>query len=87
VLPLLAVGVLEKLTFDTLNVASLATYRLIGWYREAFAVPGKEGIPFAPLTPLTPGRFLTTPGLWIGLALAAVFLAASVRLRRHREPI
>jgi hypothetical protein len=32
-------------------------------------------------------RFLTTPGLWTGLALTAVFLAAAVRLRRYREPM
>ncbi|HEX5872816.1 MAG TPA: hypothetical protein VFY65_20435 [Longimicrobium sp.] len=87
VLPLLALGLLEKLTMDTTRVASAVTYRLIGWYGEAFAAPGAEHIPFTPLTPLTPGRFLATPGLWIGLALAAVFLAAAVRLRRYREPI
>jgi ABC-2 type transport system permease protein len=34
-----------------------------------------------------PGEFLSTPGLWIGLAVAAAFLAAAVRLRRYREPI
>jgi hypothetical protein len=36
---------------------------------------------------LTPGAFLATPGLWIGLALAAVFLFAAARVRRYREPI
>ena len=87
VLPLLAVGVLEKLTMDTTRVPALAQYRLLGWYGEAFAVPAGESVPLHPLTPLTPGRFLATPGLWIGLALAALFLAAAVRLRRHREPI
>jgi hypothetical protein len=35
----------------------------------------------------TPGNFLSTPGLWIGLAFAVAFLAAAVRLRRYREPI
>jgi hypothetical protein len=34
-----------------------------------------------------PGRLLSTPGLWIGLAVTAGFLAAAVRLRRNREPI
>jgi len=33
------------------------------------------------------GRFISSPGLWIGLALAAVFLAAAVRLRRYQGPI
>ena len=40
-----------------------------------------------PMTHLTPGNFLSSPGLWIGLAIAAAFLAAAVRLRRYREPI
>jgi hypothetical protein len=36
-------------------------------------------------TPLT--QFLTAPGLWIGLALTAVFLYGAVRLRRVRGVI
>jgi hypothetical protein len=36
---------------------------------------------------LTPGRFVTDPGLWIGLAVAALFLGAAVLLRRYRQPI
>lgn len=87
VLPLLAVGVLEKLTMDTAHVASWANYRLLGWYAEGFAGRTREGVPLDPLASLTPGRLLGAPGLWIGLAFAAVFLAAAVRLRRHREPI
>ena len=86
VLPLLALGVLEKLTMDTTHVAAAVTYRLIGWYGEAFAVRAPEHVPFSPLASLAPGRFLVTPGLWLGLALAAAFVFAAVRLRRHREP-
>jgi hypothetical protein len=37
------------------------------------------------LSDLTPARFLSLPGLWVGLALTAVFLALAVRLRRNRE--
>ncbi len=36
---------------------------------------------------LTPVRFVIEPGLWIGLAIAAAFLTAAVRLRRYRGPI
>jgi len=39
------------------------------------------------LSALTPVQFFSTPGLWVGLAVAAIFLAAAVRLRRYREPI
>ena len=36
---------------------------------------------------LDPARFLSTPGLWTGLLLAAVFFVVAVRLRRYREPM
>jgi ABC-2 type transport system permease protein len=39
------------------------------------------------MSALTPAQFFSTPGLWTGLAVAAIFLAAAVRLRRYREPI
>jgi hypothetical protein len=39
------------------------------------------------MTHVTPVQFLVSPSLWIGLAVAAAFLAAAVRLRRHRGPI
>lgn len=87
VLPLLVLGLLEKLTMDTQRVAALVTYWLIGWYGEAFAVQAGERVPFASPASLTPGRLFDTPHLWIGLALAALFLAAAARLRRYREPI
>jgi len=32
-------------------------------------------------------KFLSTPGLWTGLLVAAIFLAAATRLRRYRGPI
>ncbi|HEX2078900.1 MAG TPA: hypothetical protein VHG08_14355 [Longimicrobium sp.] len=87
VLPLLAIGLIEKLTMDTTNVLAVVRYRLVGWYVEAFAGPAMAHIPFSPRSILTPARFFSTPGLWIGLALTAVFLAGAVRMRRHREPI
>jgi len=39
------------------------------------------------LWPSHPLDFLTRPGLWIGLAIAAACIAAAVRLRRDRDPI
>jgi ABC-2 type transport system permease protein len=86
-LPLLAAGLLEKLTMNTTRVPSLVLDRLLGWHGKAFLAPARGGVPLDPLASLTPGRFLGTPGLWIGLAFAALFLAAAVRLRRYREPV
>jgi hypothetical protein len=39
------------------------------------------------MTHLTPGKFLVSPGLWVGLAITALFLAAAVRLRRSQGPV
>jgi hypothetical protein len=36
---------------------------------------------------LRPLTFLSTPGLWGGLLVAAAFLALAIRLRRNREPL
>jgi ABC-2 type transport system permease protein len=87
VLPPFAIGVIEKVAFNTTHFGNLMKYRLIGWFTQAFALWAKGNAPMDPLAPLTPGKFLSTPGLWIGLAVAAIFLAAAVRLRRYRGPI
>jgi ABC-2 type transport system permease protein len=87
VLPPLALCVVEKIAFNTSYFASMLKYRLIGWFTQAFVFQAHGSVPADPLTQLTPGNFLSTPGLWIGLAFAAVFLAAAARLRRYREPI
>jgi ABC-2 type transport system permease protein len=85
VLPPVAVSVLEKLAFNTSYFQSMLNHRLIGFRAEAFAVSAHGTIDS--LTQLTPGKFLSAPELWIGLAFAAAFLAAAVRMRRYREPI
>src|SRR5207245_11192714 len=85
VLPLLAIGVFEKIVFHTSHFAAMMGNRMSGGGAEAFTVPGT--FPMDPMTHLTPGNFLSSPGLWIGLAIAAALLAAAVRLRRYHGPI
>src|SRR5437660_530745 len=87
VLPLLAIGVLEKFAFDTSHFASMLKDRLFGAADTAFAFQPPHGIAINSLIQLTPGRYLTTPGLWIGLIFAAAFLAIAVWQRRYRGPI
>ncbi len=86
-LPPLALGLLERLAFDTAHVQSLLQYRLIGWIGRAFVVEPDAGAVTDHLGLVAPGKLLSTPGLWIGLAFAAACLAAAVWLRRYREPI
>jgi ABC-2 type transport system permease protein len=82
VLPPLAIGVAEKIAFNTSHFAALLGY-LLGGGPEI--VTGK--MQMLPLTPRAVGEFFINPGLWIGLAVSVAFLAAAVRLRRYREPI
>jgi ABC-2 type transport system permease protein len=88
--PPLAISAFERIAFKTSHFGSLLQYLLIGWFTQAFAANPESGPVdphFIPLTQLAPGKFLTTPGLWIGLIVAAIFLGAAVRLRRYRGPI
>jgi hypothetical protein len=34
-----------------------------------------------------PAKFVSSPGLWIGLVVAAALLAAAVWSRRYRDPV
>ena len=83
VVPLLAIGFFEKITFGTSHFGSMLKHRLMGFAPEAFAF-NAHSIVGPQLTPL---RYLTTPDLWFGLLFAAVFLAAAIRLRRYRGPL
>ena len=85
ILPPVAIGYLEKITFNTTHFFGFLQYRLEGGGMDAITIPGT--FPMNPMTQLTPGRFLAAPGLWFGLALTAAFLAAAVQLRRYRGPI
>ena len=84
-LPPLAIAFLEKIAFNTKHFVNFLWYRLAGNGMEALAASG--AFPTAPMTEMTPGRFLGTADLWIGLVVTAIFLAVAVRLRRNRGPI
>jgi ABC-2 type transport system permease protein len=86
VLPPLAVAVAEKIAFNTWHFGTMVSTRMIGGGggSEEFMT---AYLSMDPLMHFSPGAFLMSPGLWIGLAVAAAFLAAAVRLRRYRDPI
>ncbi|HEU4416297.1 MAG TPA: ABC transporter permease [Candidatus Angelobacter sp.] len=79
--PFVIFGV-EKLAFNTTHFLALLQNRLIGP-----TTPAPHGAPMMQvMASLGPLEFLALPGLWIGLAIAAAFLAADVQLRRYRGP-
>jgi ABC-2 type transport system permease protein len=81
--PLLAIGFFEKISFGTSHFASMLKGRLLGFAPDAFAF-NAHSISHPQLTPL---KYLSAPGLWLGLIFAALFVAAAVRQRRYRGPI
>jgi ABC-2 type transport system permease protein len=86
VVPPLAVAALEWMLFSTSHFASFLGWRVTGAMRTAFVPEARDGH-VDRFGQLDPAGFLLTPGLWLGLAAAALFLLAAVRLRRDREPI
>ncbi len=80
--PFLIVGV-ERIAFSTSHLLGLLQERLLG--PSGAMAPEHTHKDFA--ASLIPEHFLSVPGLWIGLAIAAVFIFGAVRLRRYRGPI
>ena len=87
VLPLLAIGMLERIAFGTKYWAAFIKYRLTGGMGQAFAFNKDAQHPTIDLHQLTPGNYLTTPGLWLGLLFAAAMIFAAIHLRRSRGPL
>ena len=83
VVPPFVICGLEKIAFNTTYCFAIVRDRFLG--SPEHAMVGKN----APkgLAQLIPHHFFSEPGLWIGLGIAAVFLAVAVRLRRYRGPI
>src|SRR3954471_21203609 len=83
ILPFFAIAFFEKITFGTSHFASMLKDRLMGFAPTAFVF----NMHSVNCPQLTPGTYLSAPGLWLGLISAAVFLAAAIRLRRYRGPL
>ncbi len=93
VLPWLGLFILEKIAVGTDYVGAFIDYRVNGGLRLGFNFPDyghhvniKTMPAIDPLAVLTPDRFFASPGLWLGLAAAAAFIAAAIWFRRMRDP-
>ena len=85
VVPPLAIGIAEKVAFNTSYFASMLRNHLGG--SPEGGSQAQSGSMSDMLGHFEPVKLLTSPELWAGLAVTAIFLAAAVRLRRYREPI
>ncbi len=81
VLPPFVIWGVEKIAFNTTYFLSLLKVRLMG--------PPDPEMPRNAdfMSTLIPHHFFDQPGLWAGLAVAAVFVTITIRLRRYRGPI
>ena len=79
VLPPLAIGVLEKILFNTSHFGEL-----IG---DRFGIGGSNSKASGMFAMIADSSGLSSPGLWIGLLLTAIFLFAAVQLRRRQGPV
>ena len=94
-LPVLAIAGLEAIAFRTSHIISFIGGRLIG-YAPVNALPSLiaesrgqqlDLFPTNPMMHIHPGMFLSSPGLWAGLAVTAIFVTLAVKLRRRGGPI
>jgi len=85
-LPVVAIAGVERIAFRTWHFAELVGSRFIG-ASPTVASTTPDVFPTDPMAHIHPAQFLSSPGLWIGLLVAAAFLAGAVRLRRYQGPI
>ena len=90
-LPPFVISGVERLAFNSTHFLAMLEHRLEGPAQstEHATSMATSGAPMDhnPLSFLIPSHFFSEPGLWIGLAVAAVFVFVAVRLRRYRGPI
>jgi len=87
VLPVVAIAGVEGIAFRTSHFAHMVGGRMIGVGAPSNAHTPDDIFPTNPMTHVTPGMFLGSPGMLIGFTVFAAFLAVAIRLRRYEGPI
>jgi len=85
ILPPFAIGIVEKIAFNTSYFASMLGYRFGGGAEDSNSKA--TGLAVLLMPHFTSDQLLFNPSLWTGLAVTTIFLAVAVRVRRNREPI
>lgn len=92
----IAVIVFERVAFGTRYVQELLGYRLTSGLKTMFVARSQTprfndgatvDMPHRVFDALDPVGFLSNPWLWVGLVVAAGFVAAAIWMRRYREPL
>ena len=81
----LGLCLLERVALGSSRLWAVIVDRITGSFRAAFDVEG-AGRTFR-IGDADPARFLASPGLWGGLAIAVALTVLAIRLRRRAEPI
>jgi ABC-2 type transport system permease protein len=84
-LPPFVICGLERIAFNTTHCLNLLQERLTGPASGGSMSSASD--PMDPMAHLIPHHFFSEPGLWIGLLIAAIFVAIAVQLRRRQGPI
>lgn len=85
VLPPFVIYGVERIAFNSTYFLGVLQERFLGPSSHTATAAGKAPMDLA--DQLIPKHFFAEPGLWIGLAVGAVFIAGAIRLRRYRGPI
>jgi ABC-2 type transport system permease protein len=86
-LPPVAIGVVERIAFDSTHFATLVRVHLIGDAPSPGSPSHASDMSMSMLAPHPLWHLLATPELWVGLLLSGLFVLAAVRLRRLRGAI
>jgi ABC-2 type transport system permease protein len=85
ILPPVAIGFLERIAFGTTHFMQIV---FAGFMTPGDAPPMPAGSTLMDtMNRMSIGQWLAGPALWIGFAVAAVFLAGAVRLRRGAQAV
>ena len=81
-LPLVGLARLEPVVLGSRHLSNLLIAPA-----EAFAARPRPFLLVDPMDTMAPAQFLSSPFLWVGLAVAALLLFAAARVRRRQSPL
>jgi ABC-2 type transport system permease protein len=84
--PFVAVLLVEHTVLHHTPAHWIVERRVGGGILQPYSLDGTGAQWVQRLSDLDPVRLYTLPGLWIGVMLAAILLAAAIRVRRSRTP-